>query len=236
METETEKKIVLAIFAHADDELNCIGTLANYADDGHMVYLAFLTKGENSSTVKGNSEEIVKKRKEHTEKIENLIGVKVRYLDFEDSNIAYTVENGYKIAELIKEIRPQIMITWSKYESVGGGHPDHRNCADLVRDATSYARYKRNGSNFPPHRERIDFYTYVDFSSNNNTQLVYVDVSHQAERINDFIDIYREAYGEWPVGEFKQGSMTMNGLQARVKLAEVFRLVMRGTPVGKFLN
>ncbi|OLS25443.1 MAG: 1D-myo-inositol 2-acetamido-2-deoxy-alpha-D-glucopyranoside deacetylase, partial [Candidatus Heimdallarchaeota archaeon LC_2] len=58
MKTETDKKTVLAIFAHADDELGCVGTLANYADDGHNVYLAFLTKGENSTTVEGNSEEV----------------------------------------------------------------------------------------------------------------------------------------------------------------------------------
>ncbi|OLS28952.1 MAG: Diacetylchitobiose deacetylase [Candidatus Heimdallarchaeota archaeon LC_2] len=236
MKTETDKKTVLAIFAHADDELGCVGTLANYADDGHNVYLAFLTKGENSTTVEGNSEEVVRKRKIHTEKIENLIGVKVKYLDFEDSNIAYTVENGYKVAELIKEIQPHIIITWGKYESVGGGHPDHRNCADLVRDATSYARYKRNGSNFPPHRERIDFYTYVDFTSNNNTRLKFIDVTHQQDRIKDFIDIYIEAYGDWPVGDFKQSSMVQNGLLAGVKFAEVFRLVMRGSSVGKLFT
>ncbi|MHA2029247.1 MAG: PIG-L deacetylase family protein [Candidatus Kariarchaeaceae archaeon] len=236
METKSDKITLLAIFAHADDELNCVGTMANYTDAGHNVVLAFLTKGENASTVEGNAEEIMIKRKKHTEKIETLLGVSVRFLDFSDSNIAYSVENGYRIAELIKEVKPNIIITWGKFDRIGAGHPDHRNCADLVRDAVSYARYKRNGSNFEPYRESIDFLTYTDSRTPSSMELTFIDVTDQSKRIIDFIKIYKEAYGDWPVEEFKMSSMTYNGRLSGVKYAEVFSVVNRGTPAGKIFR
>ncbi|MCE7736973.1 MAG: hypothetical protein GPJ54_18960 [Candidatus Heimdallarchaeota archaeon] len=236
METSEAKKTLLAIFAHSDDELGCVGTMANYAEAGHNVVLAFLTKGENASTLTGDAKEIMEKRKRHTESIEALLGVTVRYLDFIDSNIENTVENGYKVAEFLKEIKPDIIITWSKYDSVGGGHPDHRNCADLVRDSISYARYKRNGSSLDPFREKVDFYTYFNPMQGTNNRLTYVDVTHQTDKIRDFIQIYKEAYGDWPVDDFKQSTMVSNGMQSGVKYAEVFEVVNQASPVSKFLT
>jgi len=235
VDTNEDKKTLLAIFAHSDDELNCVGTMANYSDAGHNVVLAFLTKGENASTLKGNAQEIMEKRRKHTQSIEKLLGVKVRFLDFIDSNIENTVENGYKVAEFLKEIKPDIIITWSKFDRVGGGHPDHRNCSDIVRDAISYARYKRNGSNFEPYRETIDFYTYTNPMQNSSNRLTYVDITDQVERIKDFINIYKEAYGDWPVDDFKQSSMISNGLQSGVKYAEVFEVIHQASPSSKFL-
>ena len=61
-------------------------------------------------------------------------------MDFPDSKIEYNMENGYKVAELIKETRPNVIITWNKFERMGSGHPDHRNTASLVYDALNYAR------------------------------------------------------------------------------------------------
>ena len=225
MESQQEKKRVLAIFAHSDDELGCVGTMKNYVEEGHEVFLTFLTKGENATTVVGNSQEITEKRREHTRKIESLLGVKVNYLDFIDSKVEYSVESGYQVAEHIKEIRPKIIITWNKIDSVGGGHPDHRNCSDIVRDAISYCRYKNPKSDHEPWRETIDFYMYYFPGSPNNPQIRYIDVSDKLEVIKNFIQIYKEAYGDWPVEDFKITSLTMLGRASGVKYAEAFEVV-----------
>ncbi len=233
---ENKRKTVLAIFAHSDDELSVAGTLANHSANGDDVYLAFLTKGENASTVKGTSDEIKRKREEHTKKISSLLGVTVRYLDFPDSKIEHNVEGGYKIAELIKEIRPEILISWTKYSNIGGGHPDHRNTAELVFDAISYARYKNGASKFEPYREYISYYTYLNRAERVSSQVVYVDVSEQVDKIMKFIEIYKEAYGDWPVKDYKMGQMAFFGRQAKVKYAEAFEKVMSGRPASKLLE
>lgn len=230
------KKTILAIFAHSDDELSVAGTLANHSERGDDVYLAFLTKGENSSTVIGNSDEIKQKREEHTRKISELLGVTIKFLDFPDSKIAHTVENGYKVAELIKEIRPNILISWTEFQRLGSGHPDHRNTSKLVLDAISYARYKNNNSPFDPYREIYSFYTYLNLHEKPSSQISYVDVTDQIEKIRKFIEIYKEAYGDWPVEDFKFGSMAYNGRLAGVKYAEAFEQVMTSGPAPKFLN
>lgn len=236
MEDQSDKKRVLAIFAHADDELGVAGTLANFADSGHEVLLTFLTKGENSTTVDGDEVETAKKRKIHTEKIESLLGIKVKFLAFPDSRIEYNVANGYIIAELIKEFKPNVIITWTKYTRVGGGHPDHRNCADLVRDAISYARYNNKESNWEPYRDFISFYTYHNQDNQTGFPLAYIDVTSQIDKIKEFIKIYQVAYGDWPVEDFKMGTMLYHGRLAGVKYAEVFEEVYKNKKAKLILD
>lgn len=47
------KKTILACFAHPDDELGCVGTLANHAKNGDRVVIAWTTSGEMASFLKG---------------------------------------------------------------------------------------------------------------------------------------------------------------------------------------
>ncbi|MCH8908818.1 MAG: PIG-L family deacetylase [Candidatus Heimdallarchaeota archaeon] len=236
MSQKRKKETVLAIFAHADDELGCAGTMANHVDAGDDVILAFLTKGENITSLDGNLKDKVEERKTHTDKIQDLLGVRVKFLDFKDSNIEYNVENGYIVAELIKEIKPTIIISWSKFETMGGGHPDHRNTSDLVRDAISYARYKREGSKFEPHREMMSYYTYVNPLEISNHQIEAVDVSHQVEKIQSFINIYKAAYGSFPVEDFKFNSMKYFAQRSGATHVEVFKIIQRRKIARKLLT
>ena len=235
-QTEEKKKIVLAIFAHPDDELACAGTMANHVEAGDSVYLAFLTYGENATTIKGDSPTIKERRLEHADKISALLGVKIRYIGLPDSRIEHNVENGYKVAALIKEIRPNIIITWCKSMRIGAGHPDHRNTADLVFDAINYCRYKSNDCPFEPYRKQINYYTYHDPSLHKKGDLVYTDVSDQIDKIKEFIKIYKEAYGDWPVEDFKFGSMSYHGRIANVRYAEVFERILYSSKKSKLLE
>ena len=47
------KETVLAIFAHPDDELTTVGTLANHSQRGDRAILAWLTYGESATTIEG---------------------------------------------------------------------------------------------------------------------------------------------------------------------------------------
>ena len=69
-----------------------------------------------------------------------------------------------------------------------------------------------------------------------SNRLTYVDITDKADLIKDFIQIYKEAYGDWPVDDFKQSSMISNGIQSGVKYAEVFEVVNQASPVSKFLT
>jgi len=237
MDTQDEEpKRVLAIFAHSDDELSCAGTLANHADQGDEVTLLFLTRGENSTTVEGDNEKTIEKRQSHTDKIAELLGITIRFLNFPDSKIPYSVEGAYQVAEVIRELKPHIVISWNKFTRMGAGHPDHRHTAQLVFDAINYARYHNEESEYEPHREPVSFYRYHNPEANTNHLLQYVDVSDQGEKIERFIEIYQEAYGQWPVKEFKFNALQFYGYQFGVKLAEVFEVVNREENIPKLLS
>ncbi|MDH5402828.1 MAG: PIG-L family deacetylase [Candidatus Heimdallarchaeota archaeon] len=236
MLNQLKPKRVLAIFAHPDDELSVAGTLANHAENGDEVTMVFLTKGENSTTVQGDSSETVVKRKLHVEKIEQILGITIETMDFPDSKIEYNVENSYKVAEIIKKYRPHILITWNKFRNIGGGHPDHRNCSDIVLDAVSYARYQTAGSEHEPYRDLFNVYIFHDPTQYNNKSVVYIDVSKQVNKIKQFIEVYKEAYGEWPVERTKMSSMSYHGRFVGVEYAEVLELVMSRNTVQLTLN
>lgn len=52
-DSATSRKCVFACFAHPDDEVGALGTLANHADRGDRVVLGWMTCGENTSMSKG---------------------------------------------------------------------------------------------------------------------------------------------------------------------------------------
>jgi len=226
---------LLAIFAHPDDELGCIGTLANHVDAGDDVHLLFLTQGENASTLPGTNEERIEKRKEHTHEIEELIGLKVHFMKFPDSQLEYTMDGAYKIAEKLKEIRPNAIITWNVSTHLFAGHPDHRNTSKLVFDAISYSRFRAKGSQYEPLRIPLTLYNYSQDTSSEK-RMVYLDVSSQYEKILKFIEIYQKAYGNWPVKDFKVGTMQVMGRKANVQYAEGFVIINQGYKAHKLLE
>jgi LmbE family N-acetylglucosaminyl deacetylase len=221
--TPPAKTVVLAIFAHPDDEIGCAGTMANHVDNGDEVHLLFLTKGENITNMDGSPEELIAKRRAHTDKIENLLGVKVHFMDFPDSRIEVTMEGGYKVATMLRKLKPNIVITDA--EDGVNGHPDHVNTHKLVMDALSYCRFKDPNTDLPPHRSPINVYVGAQSDKKSRHELMYVDVSHQYQKIMDFIEIYKEAYGFPHMDKIWDHILTHHGLRnGNTPHAEVFEI------------
>ena len=217
---------VVAVFAHPDDEAGAIGTLMNHSDKGDNVHVILLTHGENASSIKGTHEEIMKVRQEHVNQIEMVVGARYRLLDLPDSGVFPSVENAKKLARIFKQLKPDIIITWGKSEGIGVGHPDHRYTYDITLDAISYARYNSDEDNLEPHRKPVSLYTpYIGLDASLENS-VFVNVTYQYDRIMKFFDIYEEAYGEWPVRDYKISGMLMIGRLAYVKYGEAFRKIM----------
>jgi len=77
-----EVKTILAIFAHPDDEINCIGVLKNHSERGDRCVLAWLTHGEQATTLEGTPEEKRAIRRKHAEKVADLLGCEIKFLAF----------------------------------------------------------------------------------------------------------------------------------------------------------
>lgn len=227
-------KTVMSLFAHPDDELSAFGTLANHARVGDRVVLAWMCEGEMTTAIKGTPEEKKEIRRAHMKKIADLIGAEFRVLDFADAQIFPSQENALRVAELMREIKPSILITWNMFWGTGAGHPDHRYTSVIALDAVTYARFPQSNSPVMPHRDFVSIYLSPARPCDMPTQ--YIDVSDREEEIRKFVEIYTGMYGWFDALTWKMNECLRNGRLAGCRLAEAFNVVQRASFSVKLLE
>jgi N-acetylglucosamine malate deacetylase 1 len=118
---------ILAIAAHRDDvEQTCGGTLLKAAQRGQRTGILDLTQGEMGT--RGTAED----RAREAEDAAKILGVGWRRaLDIPDGRVENTWENRLKVASVIRETRPRVVILpyWK------GRHPDHYAASVLGYEA-----------------------------------------------------------------------------------------------------
>jgi bacillithiol biosynthesis deacetylase BshB1 len=135
---------ILAIGPHRDDvELLCGGVLIKHAWKGHRTGIIDLTQGEMGSR---GSAAI---RAAEAERAADVMGVAVRTnLELPDAGIENTPETRRRLARLIRELRPRVVIG----PAPRGRHPDHRVASQLVRDACFLSGLAKLDAGSAPHR------------------------------------------------------------------------------------
>lgn len=135
---------ILAIGPHRDDvELLCGGVLIKHAWKGHRTGIIDLTQGEMGSR---GSAAI---RAAEAERAADVMGVAVRTnLELPDAAIENTPETRRRLARLIRELRPRVVIG----PAPRGRHPDHRVASQLVRDACFLSGLAKLDAGSAPHR------------------------------------------------------------------------------------
>ena len=118
---------ILAIAAHRDDvEQTCGGTLLKAAQIGQRTGILDLTQGEMGT--RGTAED----RAREAADAAKILGVSWRRaLDLPDGRVENTWENRLKVASVIRETRPRVVILpyWK------GRHPDHYTASVLGYEA-----------------------------------------------------------------------------------------------------
>ena len=118
---------ILAIAAHRDDvEQTCGGTLLKMAQRGYRTGILDLTRGEMGT--RGSAAD----REREANEAARILQVKWRAaLDIPDGRVENTWENRLKLARVIREQRPRVVILpyWQ------GRHPDHYTASTLGYEA-----------------------------------------------------------------------------------------------------
>lgn len=129
----------MCVTAHPDDEsLGFGGTLARYAAEGVEVSLVVGTKGQNGRYGDGSEphpgpERLGEIREAELRAAAEILGVRqVRFLGYVDGQLdqADPREAAGRIARHIRELRPQVLITFDPFG--GYGHPDHIAVSQLA--------------------------------------------------------------------------------------------------------
>lgn len=126
---KSNKPVLVAIFAHPDDEAyGPSGTLHKYSKT-HDIYIICATKGEDGLSFKaegGEGEKLGLQRAQELEESAKIIGAqKVYFLGFIDGTLSNSLYHqlAEKIEKILKILKPQIVVT---FEPRGvSGHIDH---------------------------------------------------------------------------------------------------------------
>jgi N-acetylglucosamine malate deacetylase 1 len=213
---------VMAVFAHPDDEIGCIGTLARHAARGDKVMLVWTTLGELASQFGDASpEEVTRVRREHGAWVAAQIGAEHHFFDMGDSRMTGGRDEALQLARLYAQFQPNAVITWSDDHP----HPDHRVSARIAFDAVTLARIPKILNEGQPEkveawREPIRFYQY--YADASPYPEVFVDISESIDAAQAVMSYYQSFY-KWKFTpeEYREGR-ARTGAMSGVKFAERF--------------
>jgi bacillithiol biosynthesis deacetylase BshB1 len=185
---------ILAIAAHRDDvEQTCGGTLLKSAQRGQRTGILDLTQGEMGT--RGTAED---RAREAAEAAKILSASWRRALDIPDGRVENTWENRLKVATVIRETRPRVVILpyWK------GRHPDHYTCSVLGYEACFLAGFSKltlgNDVLLTPHRPFKIIYATLYYDVR---PTFVVDISEQFEKKFASIMAYKSQYSDQEAGK-----------------------------------
>lgn len=173
---------ILVIGAHPDDaEIGMGGAIACFVAEGLRVGILDVTNGE--PTPHGTPE----RRAAEAAQAAEILGVVRRTLDIPNRYVQDTVENRKKIAEVIREWRPQIIFApyWED------AHPDHIAVSRLADAARFYAKLTKTDMAGEPFYPRRVFYYFCSHWRLHPDPAFILDVTAGFETKMAAVEAYR---------------------------------------------
>jgi LmbE family N-acetylglucosaminyl deacetylase len=124
-----ERRCLLGVFAHPDDEVTLAGAFRRYRDEGVLTALVCATRGEEgeiSDPALATRETLGRVREGELREAARIMGIEdLSFLDYHDGRLADADPVGVtgRIVRQIRRLRPQVVVT---FDANGGyGHRDH---------------------------------------------------------------------------------------------------------------
>ncbi len=178
---------VLAIAAHRDDtEIVSGGTIIKMVDLGYSVGILDLTAGEAGSRGDANT------RAEESANATKIMGLQYRYnLQLPDAGLFLTQENALKVAMIIRETRPEMVILpyWKQR------HPDHSTAGDIGYRGCFLAGLSKMRIPGDAYRPRKIIYS-TSFTETEHAFIV--DITEQYKRKCEAVACYKTQFEEKP--------------------------------------
>lgn len=217
-------KKVLVLSAHPDDHLCCAGTLMYLRDKGFSLGEVVFTGGERSIWL-GNSTgggkidegELQKCRKSELSKASQLIGIeRTSFLGLPDSGVVRSMELIDRIIGMVRQERPQILIT----QNPADYHHDHREVGRISTEAIDRAAWSISQELGEPYRVPIVLYMEGSYFGRSD---VLVDVSKYAQRKEGVCAAYSSQMGERG-RKLLKAMNSYRGYYKRSSVAECFEI------------
>jgi bacillithiol biosynthesis deacetylase BshB1 len=175
----------LVVAAHPDDaEITCGGLILKLVHEGRQVGVLDLSRGEMGTHGDEND------RASEAAAAATVMGLAYRVnADMPDADIEYNRVNKLKIAGVIRDTRPELVILphWEQR------HPDHLACSRLGYDACFLAGLEKLDLDGDPHRPRKII--YASYYRNSDYSFL-VDISDHFESKLRAIAAYTSQFGD----------------------------------------
>jgi LmbE family N-acetylglucosaminyl deacetylase len=230
---------ILVVTAHPDDvDFGAAGSVAVWTDAGAHVTYCIATDGDaGGSDPAVSRDEMRRVRRAEQEAAAAEVGVKdLVWLGYPDGRVEVTLDLRRDISRVIREVRPQRVVTQSPermWERVFASHPDHL----AVGEAAICAVYPdaRNPFAFPELAEAgLEAHTVAEvFLMASREMDVFVDVTSTFDRklaaLRSHVSQSVDSDGrlEARVGGFLVDNARLGGLEEG-RLAEAYRRVVTG--------
>ena len=182
---------ILALAAHRDDvEQTCGGTLLKMAQRGYRTGILDLTQGEMGT--RGSAED---RAREAAEAAKILCTSWRQGLDIPDGRVENTWENRLKVARVLREQRPRVVILpyWK------GRHPDHYTASVLGYEACFLAGLAKLDVNATkPHRPFKIIYATLYYDVR---PTFVVDITEQFEARLESLMAYKTQFSDQEAGK-----------------------------------
>ena len=147
-----EDKVIMAIFAHPDDEMTVAPILSRYAREGVKIYAVCVTDGRYGQGVSGlpAGDELAAVREEEFGCATKKIGAEPIWLGYHDQ---LRLREGYdghvplaqrlvrEVDSLVTALQPDVLITWGP--DGGSNHMDHRLVGSTVTQVYARKRWEK---------------------------------------------------------------------------------------------
>jgi LmbE family N-acetylglucosaminyl deacetylase len=219
-----DKKIVLVVAPHADDEsLGCGGTLLRHIEQGDEVHWLLVT---GMTVESGFSEYQINQRAQEITQVTSLYGFStVHELKLPPAALDTVPKSDVVVAisGVIKQVQPQVVYTVYRNDA----HSDHEVVFDGVMSATKSFRY--------PCVKRILAYETIsetDFGMKPEDggfrPNVYFNISKYLERKLEILDVFSSEMGVFPFPRSRkalEALAALRGVQSSCDSAEAFMLL-----------
>lgn len=226
MFSNNENKKVLIVASHPDDEvLGCGGTISKFIKNNYKVYVYFSHEGSSSRYENYNNSKAIKeieKRNRMALNCTKILGHKVvgfgKNVNLRNENFSL-LDNVKKISEIIKKIKPFIIITH---------HPDDINedhqitfkiVANAVRPPANYLVKRLYLMEIP---STTDWTIRSSFKPN-----VFIDISGEIKKKISAIKVYKTELNKYPHSRSEKNLISHSiyrGAQVGLKNTEAFEV------------
>jgi len=196
------RKKILAIGAHPDDiEFGCAGTLFNYSEKGHEVYLLVMTKGEMGGDPDVRAAEQAESAR--------IIGARDLFWGgLADTGIEISSRVIQSIEKVIAKVSPDMIFCHYPEDT----HQDHRHLSQMIVSAT---RYIPNVLFYEgPTTERFTPQVYVNIVPSLTLKIKAL-MAHKSQ-------VKKTNIENVSIMEMAHSSANFRGIQGRVQYAEAF--------------